>query len=207
MLLLDSLNVHETATRKEPSTMTASLATPTLTAGTWAADAVHSDVSFKVRHMAVGKARGTFALKSATLVVGENGLADASVIAEIDAASVDTKQADRDAHVRSADFLDVENHPTLTFVSKAVKDVDGEEFVLVGDLTIRGTSREVELAVEFLGETVDAYGSTRAGFSATTSISRKAYGVSFDAAFGAGNAVVADKVEIALELEFVRNAD
>src|SRR6185312_10238673 len=179
--------------------MTASLATPTLTAGTWAADAVHSDVSFKVRHMAVGKARGTFALKSATLVVGENGLADAS--------GVDTKQADRDAHVRSADFLDVENHPTLTFVSKAVKDVDGEEFVLVGDLTIRGTSREVELAVEFLGETVDAYGSTRAGFSATTSISRKAYGVSFDAAFGAGNAVVADKVEIALELEFVRNAD
>jgi polyisoprenoid-binding protein YceI len=139
--------------------------------------------------------------------VGENGLADASVTAEIDAASVDTKQADRDAHVRSADFLDVENHPSLTFVSRAVKDVDGEEFVLVGDLTIRGTSREVELAVEFLGETVDAYGSTRAGFSGTTSISRKAYGVSFDAAFGAGNAVVADKVEIALELEFVRNAD
>ena len=187
--------------------MTTTVATPTLTAGTWAADAVHSDVSFKVRHMAVGKAKGSFALKSATLVVGENGIADAAVTAVIDATSVDTKQEQRDAHVRSADFLDVEYHPELTFVSKSVKDVDGEEFVLVGDLSIRGTSREVELAVEFLGETVDAYGATRTGFSAKTSISRKSYGVSFEAAFGAGNSVVADKVEIDLELEFVKNAE
>jgi len=187
--------------------MTITVATPTLTAGTWAADAVHSDVSFKVRHMAVGKAKGSFALKSATLVVGENGIADASVAAVIDATSVDTKQEQRDAHVRSADFLDVENHPELTFVSKSVKDVDGEEFVLVGDLTIRNTTNEVELAVEYLGETVDAYGATRAGFSAKTTISRKAYGVSFEAAFGAGNAVVPDKAESDLELEFVRNAD
>ena len=187
--------------------MTTTVTTPILTAGTWTADTVHSDVAFKVRHMAVGKAKGTFAVKSATLVVGENGLADAAVTAEIDAASVDTKQEQRDAHVRSADFLDVENHPVLTFVSTGVKSVDGEDFVLDGTLTIRGTTQPVELAVEFLGETVDAYGSTRAGFSASTSISRKSYGVSFDAAFGAGNAVVADKVEIDLELEFVKNAD
>ena len=94
----------------------------------------------------------------------------------------------------------------LTFVSTGVKSHDGDEFVLIGDLTIRGTTQPVELAVEFLGETVDAYGGTRAGFSAKTSISRKSYGVSFEAAFGAGNAVVADKVEIDLELEFVKNA-
>ncbi len=187
--------------------MTTTLITPTLTAGTWSADAVHSDVSFKVRHMAVGKAKGTFALKSATLVVGENGIADASVTAEIDAASVDTKQEQRDAHVRSADFLDADNHPVLTFVSTGLKSIDGEEFVLNGNLTIRGTTQPVELAVEYLGETVDAFGGTRAGFSAKTSISRKSYGVSFEAAFGAGNAVVADKVEIDLELEFVKNAD
>ena len=185
--------------------MTTSVATPTLTAGTWAADVVHSDVSFKGRHMAVGKAKGTFALKSATLVVDENGAH--SVTAEIDAASVDTKQEQRDAHVRSADFLDVENHPVLTFVSTGLKSQDGDDFVLNGDLTIRGTTQPVELAVEFLGETVDAYGGTRAGFSAKTSISRKSYGVSFEAAFGAGNAVVADKVEIDLELEFVKNAE
>src|SRR6478752_2125836 len=184
--------------------MATSVATPVVTAGTWTADAVHSDVSFKVRHMAVGKAKGSFALKSATLVVDENG--GHSVTAEIDAASVNTKEEQRDGHVRSADFLDVENHPVLTFVSKTVKDVDGEEFVLVGDLTIRGTSNQVDLAVEYLGETVDAYGYTRAGFSAKTAISRKAYGVSFEAAFGAGNAVVADKVEIDLELEFVKDA-
>ena len=185
--------------------MTTSVTTPVVTAGTWVADAVHSDVSFKVRHMAVGKAKGTFALKSATLVVDENG--NHSVTAEIDAASVDTKQEQRDAHVRSADFLDVENHPVLTFVSTGLKSQDGDDFVLNGDLTIRGTTQPVELAVEFLGETVDAYGGTRAGFSAKTSISRKSYGVSFEAAFGAGNAVVADKVEIDLELEFVKNAE
>ena len=185
--------------------MTTSVTTPVLTAGTWAADTVHSDVAFKVRHMAVGKAKGTFALKSATLVVDENGAH--SVTAEIDAASVDTKQEQRDAHVRSADFLDVENHPVLTFVSTGLKSQDGDDFVLNGDLTIRGTTQPVELAVEFLGETVDAYGGTRAGFSAKTSISRKSYGVSFEAAFGAGNAVVADKVEIDLELEFVKNAE
>ena len=187
--------------------MTTSVSAPTLSTGTWTADAVHSDVSFKVRHMAVGKAKGTFELKSATLVVGENGIADASVTAVIDATSVSTKQEQRDAHVKSPDFLDIENHPTLTFVSTGVKNVDGEEFVLVGDLTIRTTTQQVELAVEYLGETVDAYGHTRAGFSASTSISRKSYGVSFEAAFGAGNAVVADKVEIDLELEFVRNAE
>ncbi len=186
--------------------MTTAVTTPTLTAGTWSVDAVHSDVSFKVRHMAVGKARGTFAIKSGTLVVGATGIADSSVTAEIDATSIDTKQEQRDAHVRSADFLDVENHPTLTFVSTGVKSVDGEEFVLAGDLTIRGTTQPVELDVEFLGETVDAYGGTRTGFSAKTTISRKAFGVSFEAAFGAGNAVVADKVEIDLELEFVHNA-
>ena len=186
--------------------MTSTVATPVLTKGTWTADAVHSDVSFKVRHMAVGKAKGTFALQSATLVVGDKGIADAAVTAVIDAASVDTKQDQRNEHVKSPDFLDIVNPPTLTFVSTSVRDFDGEEFVLVGNLTIRGTTQQVELAVEYLGETVDAYGGTRTGFSATTSISRKAYGVSFEAAFGAGNAVVADKVEIALELEFVKDA-
>lgn len=184
--------------------MTATLTAPIVSAGTWTADAVHSDVSFKVRHMAVGKAKGTFALQSATLTVGEDGAV--AVTAVIDAASVDTKQEQRDAHVRSADFLDVENHPTITFVSTGIKEHDGDEFILVGDLTIRDVTQSVELAVEFLGETVDAYGATRVGFSATTSISRKSFNVSFDAAFGAGNAVVADKVEISLELEFTKDA-
>src|SRR5664279_1212522 len=104
--------------------MTSTVAIPTLTKGTWSGDAVPSDVSFKVRHMAVGKAKGTFALESATLVVGDNGLADATVTAVIDAASVDTKQDQRNEHVKSPDFLAVENHPTLNFVSSSVRNFD-----------------------------------------------------------------------------------
>lgn len=187
--------------------MTTSVTTPTLTAGTWSVDVEHSDVSFTVRHMAVGRARGTFAINSATLYVGEGGIEDASATAEIDASSVDTKQRQRDADVRSANFLDVENHPTMDFVSTAVEDYDGEKFRLAGVLTIRGITQKVELAVEFLGETIDAFGFTRAGFSASTAISRKAYGVRYDAAFGAGNAVVADTVQISLDLEFIRTTD
>ncbi|GAA1997848.1 YceI family protein [Nakamurella flavida] len=177
--------------------------TPTLT-GTWTADAVHSDVSFKVRHMAVGKARGKFDLADSTLTVGEDGLAGASVVATIDATSVDTNNEQRDQHVHSPDFLHTAQYPTLTFRSTGVRNLSGDDFLLDGELTIRDTTKPVTLEVEHLGATVDAYGADRVGFTATTSISRKEYGVSFEAAFGAGNAVVADKVEITLELEYVR---
>jgi polyisoprenoid-binding protein YceI len=180
-------------------------ALPTLV-GTWNADTVHSHVDFKVRHMGVGKARGTFDLSSATLSIGEHGLASGEVKAVIDATSVDTKNPQRDQHVLSPDFLDVENHPSIEFVSSGVREVTDEGFVLDGTLTIRGTTKPVELEVEYLGVTVDAYGADRLGFSGKTTISRKDYGVSFNAAFGAGNSVVADKVEIDLELEFVRDA-
>ncbi len=181
--------------------------TSTLSPGTWTADTAHSDVSFTVRHMAVGRARGTFAINAATLYVGEGGLIQASATAEIDATSVDTHQKQRDAHIRSADFLDVDHHPTMHFVSTGVTGRNGDEFTLAGALTIRGVTHQVELAVEFFGQTVDASGFTRAGFTASTSISRRAFGVSYDAAFGAGNAVVADSIAIAMDLEFIRTAD
>src|SRR4051812_12918754 len=137
--------------QRVPSTsrrITMSTATDTLT-GTWVGDTVHSDISFKVRHMAVGKARGTFALESATLTVPESGLADATVTAVIDAVSVDTKQDQRNEHVKSPDFLHVEQYPTLTFKSTGIKNFDTDEFVVVGDLTIRGITKSVELATEF----------------------------------------------------------
>ena len=186
--------------------MTTSITAPVVTAGTWTADAVHSDVSFKVRHMAVGKAKGNFKLTSGALTVGDDGIAGASVETVIDATSVATNKAERDAHVKSADFLDVEKYPTIEFKSLEVRDFDGESFTLVGDLTLHGVTKTVELAAEFLGETVDAYGSTRTGFSAETAISRKEFGVDIEMAFGAGNAVVADKIEISIETEFVKNA-
>lgn len=180
--------------------------TATLAAGTWTADATHSDVSFKVRHMAVGKARGTFELTSAELTVDESGIPGASVVAVIDATSVETKSEQRNEHVKSPDFLDVAQFPTMEFRSTEVRDFDGEEFTLVGDLTLHGVTQQVELATEFLGATTDAYGAERAGFSATTTISRKAFGIDIEMGFGAGNAVVADKIEIALELEFTLSA-
>jgi polyisoprenoid-binding protein YceI len=187
--------------------MTASVATSTLTAGTWTADVMHSDVSFTVRHMGVGRVRGTFAINSATLYVGPAGVAQASATAEIDATSVDTKQQQRDADIRSTNFLDVDNHPTIDFVSTSVRNFDGRKFVLSGVLTIRGVTNLVELAVECHGETLDLFNFTRAGFTATTTISRRAFGVKYDALFGAGNVVVADNVEIAIDLEFIRHGD
>ena len=179
---------------------------PTLSPGTWTGDAVHSDIALRVRHMAVGKVKGTFELTSAELVVPESGIADASVTAVIDATSVNTKNADRDAHVRSGDFLDTETYPTITFASTAVENFDGENFTLVGDLTLHGVTRSVALDTEFAGETVDAYGATRTGFTAHTTIDRNDFGVTIDLAWGAGNKVVGNKIEIALELEFTRNA-
>lgn len=180
--------------------------TTALSAGTWTGDAVHSDIAIRVRHMAVGKVKGTFELASAELVVPESGIPGATVTAVIDATSVNTKNSDRDAHVKSADFLDVENFPTITFVSTSVEDFDGENFKLVGDLTLHGVTKSVVLDAEFAGETVDAYGATRSGFTAHTTINRGDFGVTIDLAWGAGNKVVGEKIEIAIELEFTKNA-
>ena len=181
-------------------------ATTALSAGTWTGDLVHNDITIRVRHMAVGKVKGTFELASAELVVPESGITDATVTAVIDATSVNTKNADRDAHVKSGDFLDVETYPTISFASTAVEGFDGESFTLVGDLTLHGVTRSVSLDAEFLGETVDAYGATRTGFSAHTTIDRNDFGVTIDLAWGAGNKVVGNKIEIAIELEFTKNA-
>lgn len=177
--------------------------TPTLT-GTWTADTVHSELAFKVRHMGVGKAGGTIALKEATLTFGDDGIPSGTVTAVADAASVETKNDQRNAHVRSADFLDVENHPTIEFRSTGVRDFDGEEFVLDGDLTIRGVTKPVTLKAEFIGVGLDAYGNPRAGFAATGSINRKEFGVNFSAVFGVSNSVVSDKVDLTIEAEFTQ---
>ncbi len=173
--------------------------------GTWTADAVHTDVTFKVRHMGVGKSTGSFTLSSASLTFAGEGIETGAVTAAIDANSVSTKNDMRDNHVRSADFLDAENYPTIDFVSTEIRNFDGETFVLVGDLTVRGVTKRVELAGEFLGATIDAYGKSRTGFSAIGTINRKEFGVSFSAAFGVSNSVVSDKVELSIDIEFVKD--
>ena len=133
---------------------------------------------------------------------GADGVGGSRVTAVVDAASVRTGHETRDQHIRSGDFLDVAAHPTMTFASTAVRDLDGGTCTLVGDLRVRGTTRAVELVTEFHGTGADPSGVPRTGFSATTTISRADFGIDVQLGFGAGNAVVADTVEIAIDIAF-----
>ncbi|HWB79615.1 MAG TPA: YceI family protein [Nannocystaceae bacterium] len=175
-------------------------------ASTWNIDPSHSSVGFAVRHLMVSKVRGRFVDWRGTFGYDENDPTKTSVDIEIDAATIETKDDKRDAHLRSADFLDAEHHPKLTFRSNGVKRIDEENFEMVGDLTIRGVTRPVALAVEYAGRTKDPWGGDRIGFSAHTSISRKEFGLEWNVALEAGGVLVGDKVEIQIELEAIRAA-
>jgi polyisoprenoid-binding protein YceI len=176
---------------------------PGYVAGTWDIDAVHSEVSFVVRHMVVSKVRGRFNVFEGTIVTGES-LIESAVEATIDATSVDTNQEQRDAHVRSVDFLDVEHFPTLTFRSTGAR-LRASDYDLDGELTIRGVTKPVTFELELNGFSPDPYGGTRAGFSARTEINREDFGVSYNGPIpGADNAMVlSDKVALVLEIEAV----
>lgn len=185
-------------------TLTESTSTD-LPAGTWEIDPIHSSAEFSVRHMMVSKVKGRFAKLSGTVTVAPDLLAS-SVEATIDAASVDTHDVNRDNHLRSADFFDVANYPSITFRSTEVK-VGSKAHAVLGELTIHGVTRTVELDLEHNGVGPDPYGGLRTGFSATTEINRKDFGLGWGAAIeGTGGAVVGDKVSIALEIEAVLKA-
>ncbi|HLU57538.1 MAG TPA: YceI family protein [Pseudonocardia sp.] len=174
---------------------------PGYVAGTWDIDKDHSDVSFTVRHMMVSKVRGHFREFSGEIVTAEN-LTDSSVTAKIDARSIDTNNQQRDDHIRSADFFDVENHPEWTFRSTGLR-VSDDGLALDGELTIKGVTRPVTLALEINGFGKDAWGGTRAGFSASTTIDRNDFGVDIKMPLDGGGAVVGDKVNVNLEIEAV----
>jgi polyisoprenoid-binding protein YceI len=177
---------------------------PGYIAGTWDIDAVHSEVGFSVRHMMVSKVRGKFAQFSGTLVTGEKPT-DSRVSAEIQMDSIDTGNADRDAHVRSADFFAADEYPTMTYRSTGVRE-DGDEFVLDGELTLKGVTRPVPLTLDLGGFGPDPFGGTRAGFTAKGEIKRSDFGVDFNAALETGGVVVADKIALELEIEAVLRA-
>jgi polyisoprenoid-binding protein YceI len=185
-------------------TSAATTSIPGYLAGTWDIDTSHSDVSFTVRHMMVSKVRGRLGAFSGEIVTGDD-LADSSVTATIDATSIDTNNEQRDGHIRSADFFDVENHPQWTFRTTGVRTDDGD-LALDGELTIKGVTRPVSLALEINGFGPDAWGGTRAGFSASTTIDRNDYGVDIKMPLDGGGVVVSDKVQIALEIEAVLRA-
>jgi polyisoprenoid-binding protein YceI len=177
---------------------------PGYVVGTWDIDASHSTVGFVVRHMMVSKVRGFFRDFSGEIVTAEDPT-QSTVTATIDLGSIDTRQEQRDAHIRSADFFDVGNHTVMTFRSTEVR-TDGADWTVVGDLTIKGITKPVELALELNGFGPDAYGGFRAGFSAKTEISRKAFGVDIDMPMDGGGVVVADKINVELEIEAVLRA-
>jgi polyisoprenoid-binding protein YceI len=170
---------------------------PGYLAGSWTIDPVHSDVGFTARHMMVSKVRGRFQRF--------DGKIESSVTANIDLTSIDTNNGQRDEHIRSADFFEVEKYPTMTYTSTGVRR-DGDDFILDGDLTLKGVTKSVPLKLEVGGFGPDAYGGTRAGFTATAEINRQDFGVTFNAAMETGGVVVSDKITIHLEVEAVLDA-
>lgn len=189
--------------------MTAELVeVPGYVAGTWTIDPAHSGVGFTIRHLMVSKVRGRFGTFEGTIVTGDDVL-DSAVTATIDLASIDTGNGQRDEHVRSADFLDVATYPTMTYRSTGVRP-DGEDFVLDGELTLRGITRNVPLKLEIGGfgpdpfREDDPFKGARAGFTATGEISRLEFGVGDTTKIPGGNGLgLSEKVQIVLEIEAV----
>ena len=175
---------------------------PGYEAATWTIDPVHSEVGFSVRHMMVSKVRGRFSKFSGEIVTAGDPL-QSTVTAEIDLSSIDTGQEQRDNHIRSADFFEVETYPTMSYKSRGIRVEDGE-YVLDGDLTLKGVTRNVPLRLELNGFGADPYGGYRAGFTATGEINRRDFNVSFNAPMANGGVVVADKIQLHLEIEAVK---
>jgi polyisoprenoid-binding protein YceI len=181
------------------------LATPQTAASTWNIDPVHSVAEFKVKHMMISNVKGQFTSVKGVLALDESDLANSHVEASIEAASITTRDSQRDAHLKSADFFDVEKIPTLSFKSTRIGRVSDGELAVAGDLTIRGVTRNVVFTVE--GPTPpakDPWGNTRVGLSATTKINRKDFGLTWNAALETGGILVGDEVTITLDVQFVK---
>lgn len=183
---------------------TAAVSTPTRT--TWHIDPTHSQVEFAVRHMMIATVRGRFADVKGAVTTDESDLRKAEVDVVIDVNSIDTREAKRDAHLKSADFFDLEKHPVITFKSTGVSDLRGGEFKLVGNLTIHGVTREVTLDVTSEGRARDPWGGERAGYSAVARINRKDFGLTWNQALETGGLLVGDEIKISLDLELVKSS-
>jgi polyisoprenoid-binding protein YceI len=177
---------------------------PGYVAGTWSIDSTHTDVGFSVRHMMVSKVRGTFHGVEGTITTTDDPLAS-SVDVSVDLASIDTGNSQRDDHIRSADFFDSESNRTMTYRSSRVRR-DGEDFILDGDLTLKGVTKPVHLKLELNGFAKDPWGGTRAGFSASGEVSRNDFGLSWNTALEGGGVLVGDRIQIQIEVEAVLDA-
>lgn len=173
---------------------------------TWTVDASHTNAEFAVKHLMISTVRGRFADVSGTVTTAGEDLATARVDVSLAVASIDTRNEQRDGHLKSADFFNAEQYPTITFRSNRVERVSGESFRLVGDLTIRGVTREVALDVTAEGSTRDPWGGERLGFSAVARVNRKDFGLEWNMALETGGVVVGDEVRLSLDVELVKQA-
>ncbi|MBD8205631.1 YceI family protein [Microbacterium sp. CFBP 8790] len=185
-------------------TDTTALDIPGYKTGTWVLDPSHSEVTFSVRHMMISKVRGTFGVKSATIVAPENPL-EATVEASVDVTSVDTKDEGRDQHLRSAEFFDIETYPTMDFRSTGVR-VEKGDFLVDGDLTIRGITRPATFSLDFGGFGTDPWGNYKAGATAKTVINREDFDLTWNAALETGGVLVGKDVTIELDLQLALQA-
>jgi polyisoprenoid-binding protein YceI len=174
---------------------------------TFTVDPSHSRAGFAVRHMGFSRVRGSFQQFEATVRMAPGDISSLEAEANLDAASINTRDEKRDAHLRSEDFFQAETYPHVTFRSTGIRDVNGERFTLLGDLTMRGVTRPVELDAVFLGEGTDPWGGTRIAFEANTTVNRKDFGLNWNAVLETGGLLVSEEVEIQLELQAVQQAD
>ena len=173
----------------------------------WTIDSAHSEVNFTARHMMISNVRGRFEKFTGNVDFDENYPEFTTVDVQIEAASISTRDAQRDGHLRSPDFLDAEKYPFLTFKSKRVDLIDKQHAKLVGDLTIRNLTRQVTLEVEFSGMSKSPWGNTNAGFTASTKMSRKDWNLNWNVALETGGWLVGDEIKIDLELEIIQQAE
>jgi len=170
----------------------------------WKIDPAHTEINFTVRHMMISNARGRFEKFAGAVEFDEQTPAASSVDVQIEAASITTKEAQRDGHLRSPDFLDAEKYPYLTFKSKRVEVIDANHGRIIGDLTIRDITREVVLDTEYSGTAKSPFGHTSAGFTASTTINRKDWGLTWNMALETGGWLVSDEIKISIEIEIIK---
>lgn len=173
--------------------------------GTWTVDTTHSRVGFSVKHLGIATVRGTFKEFEGTLEIGDD-LSTAKAYGKVKTASVDTNESGRDEHLRNSDFFEVENYPEITFESTSIEAIDEDSLKILGNLTIKDTTQEVELLAEIGGTEVDPWGNDRVGLEAVGKISRSDFGIKFNMALGSGNVAVGDKVTLSLDISAVRAA-
>ncbi|MCG9910211.1 MAG: YceI family protein [Flavobacteriales bacterium] len=173
---------------------------------TWVIDPTHSNIGFKVKHLMISTVSGEFTKYAGTVTTEGDSFSGASVEFSAEVDSITTQNEQRDGHLKSADFFDAANHPSLTFKSTSFKKEDDDEFEMTGDLTLRGITRSVKLEVEFAGIVQDPYGNTKAGFSLKGKINRKDFGLTWSAVTEAGSIVVSDEIKLAMEVQLVKQA-